>query len=221
MDKLFEFYQFARDAVVADPVSGIPLAAMIALLFLTPVFVILGLIYIGVRHPEQFARSNYAGRNRNSGAVRYLLPLVLLALSAMIFNDVLNFNASKKWPVMDGAVTRSWSECSHSGRGGTTCSVYVSYKYGAYSGRTQVHDNTVLSVGVIRAGYIASRFPQGLALKVYYDPANPRRSRLEGAGVMDWRWGVFFFGFFIVSLFMMNSGRKEGSAGKTWEIRKK
>lgn len=120
----------------------------------------------------------------------YLLAIAFFSLSVFIFYDVFLARASKSWPFMTGTVTRSSGNCVP-GKS-YNCTADVSYAYGVYRGRAQVHSDSLWYTGKSETTEMLKNFGEGAPVRVRYDPDAPGRSRLEGAGAMDWRVGAFF-----------------------------
>jgi len=121
----------------------------------------------------------------------YLLPLLFLAISGMIFSDVAAYRRSLAWPEMRGVVTGSRQVCTRS-RHGENCSVEVRYTYGIRSACVEIEDGSVFPTLSGRAAEIVRQYPAGQAVTVRYDPSDPERSRLAGNKPKDWKMGLFF-----------------------------
>lgn len=143
--------------------------------------------------------------------VGYILAFALLCISALIFSDVYLSHASKSWPVVTGTVTSSYSSCVP-GRN-YNCTAEVSYAYGTRTGRAQVQSGGLWYTGKWTTDQMLGNFRQGAAVKVRVDPARPGRTRLEGAGAMDWRAGLFFLALAAVVFALNNDWPGQGNAG--------
>lgn len=134
----------------------------------------------------------------------HILAFAFLCIGALILNDAYLYNASKSWPAVAGTVTRSYSSCVP-GKS-YNCTAEVSYAYGTGAGRAQVHAGGLWYTGKRTTDEMLENFREGAAVKVRVDPARPWQNRLEGAGAMDWRAGVFFLAL-AAGVFALNKDR--------------
>jgi len=126
---------------------------------------------------------------KTSKVLGHVLAFAFLCIGALILNDVYLYHASKSWPSITGTVTSSYSSCGPSRN--YNCTAEVSYAYGARTGQAQVQSSGLWSTGKWTTDEMLNDFREGAAVKVRVDPARPGRTRLEGAGAMDWRVGLF------------------------------
>lgn len=127
-----------------------------------------------------------------------VLAVLFIALAAMIFSNVRQYYASRKWPVEDGVVTSSWKTCVH-GRRGTSCNVYVDYSCGVCSGQATMDDNSLFQLGEAGAQEIVDAYPAGKSLRARCDRSSGR-SWLEDVKPKNAGFGLLFLamaGFFI------------------------
>ena len=105
-----------------------------------------------------------------------------LGLSFWGWNILQNAKASSSWPTAEGTVTASDVTYSSSADGGESNSPEISYQYttnnvGYESHTIKFGENSYSSRR--KAEGIASGYPIGKKVIVYYDPQEPERSVLE------------------------------------------
>jgi hypothetical protein len=115
-----------------------------------------------------------------------LLGGIFLALGIGIsfwgWNILQNAKASASWPTTQGNVTSSDVSYSSNAEGGESYSPEVIYRYTA---NNQQYENHTIKFGENsysssrKAENIASGYPVGKEVTVYYDPEDPARSVLE------------------------------------------
>ncbi|MBE2222281.1 MAG: DUF3592 domain-containing protein [Anaerolineae bacterium] len=117
-----------------------------------------------------------------------------------------NARASADWPSVEGRVTSSLVDYSTDSDGGDSYSPKVTYVYVAndlsYESRTiKFGENSYGSER--KAQEITSRYPEGQAVTVFYDPANPDKAVLE-PGVSSGSYIVLGIGalFVLIALFV-------------------
>ncbi len=140
----------------------------------------------------------------SSRLLGHVLAFAFLCLGTFILNDVYLFHASKSWPAEAGTVTGSYSSCA-AGRN-YNCTAEVSYAYGSRTGQAQMQSSGLWYTGKWATDEMLKNFREGAPVKVRVDPARPGRTRLEGAGAMDWRAGVFFLAL-AAGIFALNKDR--------------
>lgn len=126
--------------------------------------------------------------------------LIGIGLTFWGWNILQNARASAEWPTADGKVTKSEVSYSTDADGGDSYSPEVTYTYTvnntSYSNNTiKFGENAYSSRN--KAEGIASSYPVGKNVTVYYDPEKPERSVLE-PGVSAGSYIVIGIGVFFI-----------------------
>ena len=139
-----------------------------------------------------------------------LLPLVFVLVGGLLLffgvRQLMRANASQAWPAVTGVVTVAelGKHMCHDRDDTTTYSADISYDY-VVNDRTYV--NGVVNFGAVQtsdpstARRVLKRYPVGLQVPVYYNPADPQEAVLE-PGLQGGSWFLPIFGtiFLIVGV---------------------
>lgn len=131
-----------------------------------------------------------------------LLPLVFVLVGGVILffgvRQIMRANASTAWPAVTGVVTVAelGKHTGHDPDDATTYSADISYDY-VVNDRSYV--NGTVNFGSVQtsdpstARRVLKRYPVGLQVPVYYNPADPQEAILEPG--LDWgSWFLPIFG---------------------------
>lgn len=132
----------------------------------------------------------------------HLLPLVFVLVGGVILffgvRQILRANASTTWPTVTGVVTVAelGKHLGHDRDDATTYSADISYDYvvndHSYVNGT-VNFGSVQTSDPSTARRVLKRYPVGLQVPVYYNPADPQEAILEPG--LDWgSWFLPIFG---------------------------
>ncbi len=120
-------------------------------------------------------------------SIAFIVLLVIGVVALILFGrNVMLGRRSQNWPTAPGTVEYTGMETYQStdedGSTSTTYDATIQYSYTvggqAYQGNRRTFTN-VRTGSRRRVEQILARYPQGSAVSVYYDPANPQESVLE------------------------------------------
>lgn len=146
--------------------------------------------------------STTRGRGLNIVVATLFSFTTLFSLWALTssFNDFAKASASSSWPVTDGVVVSSQVQ-----RGCKNLASYlpdVRYRYTVgqqeyLARRIKFGDNLCRSKN--DAERIASAYPEGKTIQVYFDPASPNNAALNVSSTEAGTWSVFIVALIIFS----------------------
>ena len=190
-----------KDCVLErDIPAGVGKGLVILVAFV--VAVVVGIYYLATSGPGLL--SGFLPDSDNAPVVMFAAGFGLVVL--LFF--VASFRLARKaadWPLVRGTVLSSGSERVEKRESGRTQIYYVpvvEYRYRVsdvdYVSR-QIKVGVALSASEAYATKVAARYPQGSAVDVHYDPANPSNAALENPRGYYWVLLVVALGCFAVA----------------------